>query len=231
MADRLCKGRGMNEPACPVVALIRQRMAQCGVNRKTLGHLLAEGGNPTKSFCRLDEVLRGERFRLLIIQKVAVMLQIPVGEFEVALEAHDQREREKRLESSKKALEETMRRRGPHLWGRLPKNYHPSLLTVLGAEFFLLVRLPEELARLSHYEMIQEVGDAVRDHYQHHRRCRLIGYDYRQSLHAVYRFDAEGDYVRRLDGNLLEPKTFVRIGRSVLDSSTPTTFIYGASDE
>ena len=111
-----------------------------------------------------------------------------------------------------------MARRGPHLWGRLPEKYHPSLITVLGAEHFLLVRLPEEFAKLSHYEMLQEVGEAVRDHYQNHRRCRLIGYDYRQSWDEVYRFDADGEYVRRVDGNPLDSRTFVRVGKRTIET-------------
>jgi len=196
----------------PVVALILQKMLEHGLDRRRLGHLLSAGKNPAKVLRRFDQLLSEERFEVGFIRKVAEALQLPAGELDVAWEAHDQCERELRVESGRRAMEETMRRRGPHLWGRLPENYLPSLCTVVGAEFFLLVRLPEEFARLSHYEMIREVGHAVRDHYQHHRRCRLIGYDYRRSLDAVYRFDAEGEYVRRVDGNPLDSKTFVRIG-------------------
>ncbi len=69
-------------------------------------------------------------------------------------------------------------------------------------------KLPEEIAELSHYEMSLAVGEAVREHYQNHRRCRLIGYEFRQSLDPIYRFDTEGEYLGRVDEGLhpIQPK-------------------------
>ncbi|MCB1232848.1 MAG: hypothetical protein KDN19_21570 [Verrucomicrobiae bacterium] len=93
----------------------------------------------------------------------------------------------------------------------------------------MLVRLPEDVARLSHYEMIREVGEVVRAHYQHQRRCRLVGYDYRRSLHEVFRFDVDGEYVRRVDGGPLDSRTFVSIGRE--EVKTPVSFIKRPSEE
>lgn len=198
--------------ADPVIALIRQRMIRQGVDRQQLGHALSAGRNSAKALRRLDQFLGGERFVPDFIEKVAEVLQIPAGQLAVARESRDAKEQELREASARRGMEEAMARRGPHLWGRLPAKYHPSLFSVLGAEFFLLIRLPEEFARLSSYEMIRDVGRAVREHYQHHRRCRLIGYDFRQSLDAVYRFDVDGEYVRRVEGEPLETQTFVRIG-------------------
>ena len=122
-----------------------------------------------------------------------------------------------------------MERRGPHLWGILPDNYHPSLFTVLGAEFFLLVRLPEEIIEQAHFEQMQEVGQLAQIHYQHHRRCRLSGYDYRQSLDAVYRFEVDGEYVCRVDGDPMDSKTYVKIGKQTL--TTPCNLMTGGSPE
>lgn len=215
--------------ANPLLGLIRQHMRSRGVDRRELGHSLAEGGNPTKAFRRLDELLRGEQFRPEVVQRVAFALQIPAEQLAVAQEAHDSLEVEGRAESNRRRMEEAMERRGPHLWGILPSGYYPSLFTVLGAEPFLLVRLPEEIARLSHYEMIREVGAVVREHYQHRRRCRLEGYDYRRSLHEVFRFDVDGGYVRRVDGDPLDSRTFVRVGKA--EVKTPVSFITRPSEE
>lgn len=215
--------------ASPLIGLIQQHMRSRGVDRRELGHRLAEGGNPAKAFRRLDQLLRGERFRPEVIQRVANALQIPTEQLAVAQEANESLETEKRAVTNRTRMEETMKRRGPHLWGLLPAGYHPSLITVLGAEFFLLVRLPDEVARLSHYEMIREVGEAVREHYKQHRRCRLVGYDYRRSLHEVFRFDVNGGYVRRVDGDPLDSRTFVRIGREA--AKTPMDFIFRPSED
>lgn len=204
-------------------------MLSCGMERYELGLILAEGGNATKAFRRLDELLRGDRFVPAVVERVAAVLQIPSGQLAVVWEAHEKDEKERAIANSKRVMEETMARRGPHLWGRLPENYYPSLITILGPEFFLLVRLPEEFVKLSHYEMIREVGEAVREHYRNHRRCRLIGYDYRQSLDAVYRFDAAGEYVRRVDGDPLDSKTFVRIGKQTIE--TPRGLPWGGKQE
>jgi|GEM_PF-1590349 hypothetical protein len=213
----------------PITDLIRKGMLSRGIKRHELGLMLAEGKNTTKAYRRLDELLRGDRFVPAVVQRVSAMLQIPSEQLAVVWEAHEKQERERTAESCRRETEETMARRGPHLWGRLPEKYYPSLITVLGAEFYLLVRLPEELVKLSHYEMIREVGEAVREHYQHHRRCRLIGYDYCQSLDEVYRFDADGEYVRRVDGNPLDSKTFVRIGKRTIE--TPSDLPWGGKRE
>ena len=198
--------------ADPVVTLIRQHMVRRNINRKALGHLLASGGNASKAFRRLDQLLRGERLVTGFVQQVAAALQIPSGQLAVAWEAHDRRKQEEQHEARWKTATEAMERRGPHLWGILPKNYLPSLFTILGAEHYLLVTLPEEVVELPHFEQMQEVGRIAREHYEHHRRCRLVGYEYRRSLWDVHRFDADGECLGRVDGPISEPRTLVRIG-------------------
>ena len=202
-----------------VSALIRQQMERRGIDRKALGHLLADGKNVTKAFRRLDEFLRSEAYRPEFIQRVAELLQIPSEQLAVAWESHCEMEENLRVEAARKQWEKTMARRGPHFWGILPENYYPSLITVLGAEFFLLVRLPEEFADLPQYEMTVEVGRVVRNHYQNHRRCRLAGYEFRPDLNNAYRFDTEGEYLGRVDGNLRDSRTFVFSGSRASGSS------------
>jgi len=116
-------------------------------------------------------------------------------------------------------MREAMARRGPHLWGIMPERYHPSLITILGTEFFLLVRLPEEVTRLPHYEQMREVGEFVREYYRGYRRCELVGYEFRRSLHAVFRFDTDGQYLGRVDGDPLDSRTFVRIGGRQMETT------------
>lgn len=201
------------EPAdSPILALIRQRMTVLGFTRRELGHLLATVRNATKTFRRLDQLLRSERFLPEFIQRIADVLQIDAGQLAVAREAHVLWEQERQVERGRWAMEEAMARRGPHLWGIMPPGYSPSLFTILGAEFFLLVMLPMEVTRLPHYEQMHEVGKCVREHFLHQRRCELVGYEYRRSLHAVFRFDVGGEYLGRVDGDPLDSRTFVRVG-------------------
>lgn len=200
-----------------VVSLIRQHMVRGGIDRKALGHLLANGKNATKAFRRLDELLRGEEFRPEFVQRVVELLQIPPEQLAVARETQEGQAEEQRLSAAQRAAQETMKRRGPHLWGILPENYHPSLITILGPEFFLLFRLPEEFADLPHYEMTIAVGEAIREHYQNHRRCRLIGYEFRQSLADVFRFDTLGEYMGRAEESATGGRSEIRVGNRTCD--------------
>ena len=218
-----CPAGEMNPTDSPIIHLIRQHMVRRNIDRKTLGYLLADGRNASKTFRRLDQLLRGERLTHGFLQRVAMALQIPVGQLAVALEAHDRRGQERYQEARRMAMEVAMERRGPHLWGILPVKYLPSLITVLGAEHYLLVRLPEQIVKLPHFEQMQEAGRSVHEHYRRQRRCRLVGYEYRRSLREVYRFDVDGQYEGRVDGNPLDSRTFVRVGGREVE--TPLSYL------
>lgn len=203
----------------PVLALVRQHMEREGIDRRTLGERLAGGGDLAKALRRVDELLQGERLRPAVLERVVVALGIPPSHLEVALEASEGARSEDEREAARHQAEATMERRGPHLWGRLPENYHPSLVTVLGPEFWLLVPVPREVLDLPDYEQMAEVGRIARDHYQNHRRCRLVGYDYRRSLHEVFRFGPEGDFLGRIASDLCGGGSFVRIGGREIDTT------------
>ena len=194
-----------------MVSLVHQQMVHCGLDRKALGDRLAEGCNRAKAFRRLDRFLQGEQLAPEFIDRLAAELDIPADQLAVAWEAQRDLEKARLIHSGRRFIEGVMERRGPHLWGRLPEKYVPSLLTILGPEHYLLILLGEEIIQLPHYEEMQEVGQRVREHYQHHRRCRLIGYDYRRSLHEVFRFDVDGEYLGRVDGEVTEMHSQIRI--------------------
>ncbi len=191
----------------PLVALVRQHMDCQGLDRKKLGHLLGSGKNPTKTFRRLDEFLAGRAVHPSFVEQLGEALQIPSEQLVVAREAHEASERRKQLRAAHESAEEAMRRRGPHLWGILPDNYYPSLITILGPEFFLLFKLPEEFAELPHYEMTIEVGEAIRDHFTNHRRCRLAGYEFRKSVKEAHLFDTQGLHLGRKDDSVFREGT------------------------
>lgn len=211
----------MHNTDSPLLVLVRRHMDLRGIDRKTLGHALADGGDPNKAFRLLDELLRGQRFDPKFIQQVSNALQIPARQLAAAQEAHDRREQLLRTEADRKALKQTMQRRGPHLWGILPPRYIPNLITIVGPEFFLLARLPKEIVELPHFEQMKEVGRLVRLHYREHRRCRLIGYEYRQSIDNVFRFSMDGEYLGRLETAPSNPRTFVSIGGREVETPLP----------
>lgn len=192
----------------PLVALVRQHMDRQGLDRKKLGHLLGSGKNLTKAFRRLDEFLADREVHVFFVEKLVETLQIPSEQLEVAWEAHEASEKVRQITAAHEAAEEAMRRRGPHLWGILPDSYFPSLITILGPEFFLLFRLPEEFAELPQYEMTIEVGEAIRDHFENHRRCRLAGYEFRQSVNEVHLFDTQGLHLGRRDDSVFREGIF-----------------------
>ena len=192
----------------PLVALVRQHMDRQGLDRKKLGHRLSSGKNPTKAFRRLDEFLADRAIHASFVERLGETLQVPSEQLEVAWEAHTATEEMRKLRAAQEAAEEAMRRRGPHLWGILPFNYSPSLITILGPEFFLLFKLPEEFAELPHYEMTLEVGEVIRDHFENHRRCRLAGYEFRQSVNEVNLFDTQGLHLGRRDDSVFREGIF-----------------------
>jgi hypothetical protein len=200
-----------------VVALIRQRMERAGIDRRALGERLAEGGNLSKALRRVDELLRGEAFRPAVAERVASALGIPPSQLAVAREADEAVVQRRKAEEDFRLAVETMERRGPHLWGRLPPDYWPSLITVLGPESWLLVPVAAELLDLPDHEQLLEVGAIARYHYRELRRCRLVGYDYRRSLDEVFRFDSEGEFLGRFDSPLAASRWGVQVGGGVVD--------------
>jgi len=210
----------MNETDSPLLVLIRQRMARHGLDRRALAERLAEGGNRAKAFRRVDELLGGERFAPDVIRRMAGALEIPESQVAVAREAHERMERERRRAKAERRRRVVERRRGVHLWGRLPAHYHPSLITVLGPEFYLLVPLPEWLDELSREERMAEVGTIARDHYDHHRRCRLVGYEYRRPGDSVaVRFDVDGREVGLVEADPAGGRSVVRVRGGQVETS------------
>jgi len=195
-------------------------MAKRGIDRKSLGQYLSAGGNTAKAFRRLDDLLSGTRISEAYVRRVCSALRIPDEQFAVAWEAHLDQVMVWRVESRQRAAEEMMKRRGPHLWGVLPKGYHPSLITVIGPESFLLVRLPEGITEMPDFEQIIAVGSVARVHYAEHRRCRLSGYEYRASVDAVYLFSVKGENLGRKEGPLSSSRSYVQIGGPEIDSTS-----------
>ncbi|MCB1236712.1 MAG: hypothetical protein KDM91_16725 [Verrucomicrobiae bacterium] len=107
----------------------------------------------------------------------------------------------------------------------MPPKYRPSLITILGPEFFLLNRLPEDIVELPDYEQMREVGRLVRECYANDRRCQLIGYEYRRSLHEVFHFGVDGEFLGRIEEPPVECEAFVRIGNRTI--KTPCSLLFG----
>lgn len=175
----------------PVVQLLRRFLQRSELNRieivKALGYT-----NLTKGCRRLDDHLRGERRDMEFLLRLAQTLEIPIAQLKVALEATEVQERSTQLQS-------TFARRGPHLWVVLPPGYYPSLITVLGPEFFLLVPVPQEIVELADYEQFREVGAMARAHFKgENRRVRQVaGYRYWRSLAETYEFSTDGEFLGR----------------------------------
>ena len=181
-----------------VLTHVRQYMERRGIDRRALGERVAAGGNLTKALRRVDRLLRSGGSRSAFLERVVAVLEIPPSELEVALEVQEEIDLVRSCEADQRRIEMTMERRGPHLWGRLPENYNPGLMSIVGPEFWLMVRVPHDLLELPDYEQLQEVGRIVRDHYQNHRRCRLDDYDYRRCLNEVFSFGPDGNFLRAL---------------------------------
>jgi hypothetical protein len=204
----------------PIVALIHHWKAKRGIDRTSLGQSLSAGGNTAKSFRRLDELLSGAKVSEEFVLRVCKALRIPEGQIAVAWEAHLDQVMAWRVESRRRAAEEMMERRGPHLWGILPKGYHPGLITITGPEGFLLVRLPRGITEMPESEQLNAVGSIARVHYAEHRRCRLDGYEYRAAIGNVSHFSTEGVNLGRIEGLPSDSYSSVRIGNRILETTS-----------
>lgn len=166
--------------------------------------------NRSKSFRRLDQHLSGVAGEIIFLREVAQVLKIPFPQVEAALE-HDSQQLERELARERhEGAVRWFERTGPHLWITLPGNYSPSLITVLGPEFFLLVPVPSDIIELPDYEQFQEVGIIVRAHFNDpNRRPRQIaGYRFRRTFEESFNFNTEGDFLGRIDG--ATPSSVVR---------------------
>lgn len=206
----------------PVLALILRHIQREGMTRRDLAETLAEGGNRPKTFRRLDHLLRGERLVPGFVRAVAEALHIPFARLAYAWGEHELQENEREQEEERRFYENAMERRGPHLWVLLPQGYRPPLVSFVGTEFYLLVRLRSEIADLSHDEQMREVAEVAREHYRNPGRrhpSQIAGYEYRWSLDESFRFDVGGNYIGRVEGRWSEPRTGVSIGRARADTS------------
>ncbi len=218
----------MNSGGSPLIVLVRQHMHRQGIDRKALVERLLTGKNDSKKYRRVDEFLSRERFLPEPIARIAGVLGIPDGQLAVAWEAHEREQQERLAEALWQAKLKRMQRRGPHLWAILAKGYRPSLITVLGPEPFLLIRLPPDIVELPDYEQMQEVGRYARENWQKNGGSRpLSGYEYRRSLSEAFRFSLEGEYLGRLGRPWADPRTFLSIGGRKIETSSNGGFFFG----
>jgi hypothetical protein len=181
-------------------ALIQQRLAASGKSRSEVIDLLART-NRSKAFRKLDQLLNGEPGGAAFLKEVAEVLSIPESLIAVAVEFDLQREDRERRQRREEEWARWFEKTGPHLWVVLPKDYLPSLITVIGPEFFLLVPVPRALLDLPDYEQFLEVGALARAHFQSpKRRARKVaGYLFRRNTEETFRFSPEGEFQGRTE--------------------------------
>lgn len=183
-------------------ALLRKGLAASGKSRGEVIDLLGRT-NRSKAFRRLDELLSGIPSETGFLREVADLLGIPPKQVEVALEFDRESDSREHAERIEQANREWFNRTGPHLWVILPRGYHPSLITVLGPDHFLLVPVPPAVIGLPDFEQLQEVGAIARAHFADPRRrvCEVAGYRFRRSLDETFEFSTEGDCLGRIEGS------------------------------
>ena len=94
------------------------------------------------------------------------------------------------------------------------------MVSFIGTEFYLLVRIRPEIADFPHDDQMKEVGKVAREHYQDPDPChpsRITGYEYRPPLDEAFRFDVDGSYNGRVEGRWSEPRTGVSIRRTKIE--------------
>ncbi|MBL9160616.1 MAG: hypothetical protein JNJ70_24250 [Verrucomicrobiales bacterium] len=182
-------------------ALLGKGLAASGKSRGEVIDLLGRT-NRSKAFRRLDELLSGNPSETTFLREVAEVLGIPLNQIEVALEFDRESDSREHAERIEQANREWFDRTGPHLWVILPKGYCPSLITVLGPDYFLLVPVPPAVIALPDFEQLQEVGGIARAHFADpKRRVREVaGYRFRRSLDETFEFSTEGDCLGRMEG-------------------------------
>jgi len=195
----------------PITQLLSRTVKQSGLARVQIVEALGYS-NLSKGCRRLDRHLAGEIRDADFMARLAQVLAVPTVQLEVALEATVAQEMKAEDLAREADRRSTFARRGPHLWTILPSGYHPSLITVLGPEFFLLVTIPSEVVELPDYEGLLEVGAIARAHFgDPNRRVRqAAGYIYRRSLDETFGFTTEGECLGRRDGP--PPTSVVRSG-------------------
>lgn len=182
-------------------ALLRKGLAASGKSRGEMIDLLGRA-NRSKAFRRFDDLLSGKPSETVFLREVAEVLALPLNQIEVALEFDRESDSREHAERIEQANREWFDRTGPHLWVILPKGYHPSLITVLGPDHFLLVPVPPAVIALPDFEQLQEVGAIARAHFADpKRRVREVaGYRFRRSLNETFEFSTEGDCLGRKEG-------------------------------
>lgn len=181
--------------------LVEQAMLASGKGRRGVIDLLARA-NRSKAFRRLDQLLSGETCGLAYLKEIAETLSIPISQIEVALEFDLQTEALERKHHQEEEWTRWFEKTGPHLWVILPEDYLPSLITVIGPEYFLLVPVPSTLLDLPDYEQFVEVGATARAHFQSTQRRvrRVAGYLFRRNVEETFLFAPEGDFLGRCEG-------------------------------
>lgn len=182
-------------------SLLGKALRESGLDRRGLVDLLPSK-NRSKSFRRLDRHLSGEVAELGFLKEIGEVLGIPFAQIETAMEYDRETWERECVRCREKEAIRWFERTGPHLWVILPKDYHPSLIAVLGPEFFLLVPVPQEVIELPDYEQFQQVGAIARAHFSDpKRRVREVaGYRFRRSLEETFEFSTEGDCLGRKEG-------------------------------
>jgi hypothetical protein len=183
-------------------ALLQKGLEASGKSRREVVELLGRK-NCSKAFRRLDELLSGNPSETRFLRGVAEVLEIPLKQVGVALEFDRESDSREHAERIEQANREWFDRTGPHLRVVLPRGYHPSLITVLGPDHFLLVPVPPTVIALPDFEQLQEVGVIARAHFADpKRRVREVaGYCFRRSLDETFEFSTEGDCLGRIEGS------------------------------
>lgn len=183
-------------------ALLRKGLAVSGKSRGEVIDLLVRT-NRSKAFRRFDELLSGNPSETGFLREVAEVLGLPLNQIEIALEFDRESDSREHAERTEQANREWFNRTGPHLRVILPKGYHPSLITVLGPDHFLLVPVPPTVIGLPDFEQLQEVGAIARAHFADpKRRVREVaGYRFRRSQDETFEFSTDGDCLGRMKGS------------------------------
>jgi len=181
----------------PILGLITDRISEAVITRRDLGNLLSRDSNRAKSFNRLDAFLRGEELNASFIEKLANRLGIDAEDIAEGWSRH-------RAWEDQSHRERVMAYRGRHLWV-FPKRVgsRPSFVTMIGADIYFLVRLPEWLANLGEDEDVNSVCRFIREEAPIPRleyvKGRIERFQYRRNVDEAFDISPEGEFIKKVE--------------------------------
>lgn len=103
-----------------------------------------------------------------------------------------------------------------HVWVETTPNWFPSLVTVLGPDFFQKTPATSELLSASNDEEIialagELVANLSRSAGPHVPRKYVASYLYRRAFDLAYRFSPDGRFVEKITKPIIEPRAWARI--------------------